>query len=118
MALSFFTHLQGAFYAENRDVTEEDVLIDLAKEFGFDKTRFAPLFTSEEMIQKTMLDFQFARRLGINGFPTVVVNDKNGYAYLTVGFQEYNALEPVVEAWLTDALPDRSAAEQQRAHLR
>ena len=116
VALSFFTYIQSAFYAENRDVTEDDILIDLADEFGFDKTRFAPLFTSEEMMQKTIMDFQFARRLGVNGFPTIVVNDKNGYAYLTVGFQDYNILEPVVEAWLTGTLPDRLAAEQQGAH--
>ncbi len=111
VALSFFTHLQGAFYAENRDVTEDDVLIDLADEFGLDKTSFQRLFTSEEMVQKTKLDFQFARRLGVNGFPSVVVNDKNGYAYLTVGFQDYSALEPIVESWLRDATSERSTAE-------
>ena len=111
VALSFFTHLQGAFYAENRDVTEDDVLIDLADEFGLDKTSFQRLFTSEEMVQKTKLDFQFARRLGVNGFPSVVVNDKKGYAYLTVGFQDYSALEPIVESWLRDATSERTTAE-------
>ena len=111
VALSFFTHLQGAFYAENRNVTEDDVLIDLADEFGLDKTSFQRLFTSEEMVQKTKLDFQFARRLGVNGFPSVVVNDKNGYAYLTAGFQDYSALEPIVESWLRDATSERSTAE-------
>ena len=108
VALNFFTHLQGAFYAENRDVTEVDVLIDLAYEFGLDRTRFGALFISEEMVQKTRMDFQFARRLGINGFPTVVVNDRSGYAFLTVGFQDYNALEPIVEDWLTGVEPKRS----------
>ena len=42
-----------------------------------------------------MLDFQFARRLGVNGFPTVVVNDKNGYVHPKVGFQNSSALEPI-----------------------
>ena len=83
----------------------------LAAGFGLDKSRFSLQFKSDEMRQKTMMDFQFARRLGVNGFPTVVVNDKNGYAYLTVGYQEYENLEPVIEAWLTDSLPERTAAE-------
>lgn len=111
VALNFFTHLQGAFYAENQDVTVDDVLIDLAAGFGLDKSRFALQFKSDEMRQMTMMDFQFARRLGVNGFPTVVVNDKNGYAYLTVGYQEYGNLELIIEAWLADSLPERSAAE-------
>jgi putative protein-disulfide isomerase len=42
--------------------------------------------------------------MGINGFPTVVVNDAAGYAYLTVGYQPLEALEPVVEQWLEGAL--------------
>ena len=112
VSLKFFTHLQGAFYAENRDVTKNDTLIDLANEFGIDKTNFEHLFISEEMMKKTMVDFQFARRLGVNGFPTVVFNDKNGYAYLTVGYRDYSALEPVVESWLTNETPKRSAVEQ------
>ena len=94
-ALEFFTRLQSAFYAENRDVTQEGVLIG-----------------SDEMKAETMGDFQFAQRMGVTGFPTVVVNDRTGYAYLTVGWQPYEQLEPIVEAWLTDRLDrQRQAAE-------
>ncbi len=113
VALNFFTHLQGAFYADNADVTQADILIGQAAAFGLDKDRFAALLPSDEMRQKTMMDFQFAQRLGVSGFPTVVVNDKNGYAYLTVGYQPYESLQPVVEAWLSDQLqrPQADAAE-------
>ncbi len=111
-ALNFFTHLQTAFYDKNDDVTQDDVLIDLAAEFGLDKDIFAGQFPSDAMQQKTMLDFQMAQRLGVSGFPTVVVNDRHGYAYLTVGYQPYESLQQVVEAWLTDQLErDQPAAE-------
>ncbi|MBT4588433.1 MAG: DsbA family protein [Rhodospirillaceae bacterium] len=111
-ALNFFTHVQSAFYAENQDVTEDEVLIDLAEGFGLDRGEFATLFSSDEMKQQTQMDFQFAQRLGVSGFPTVVVNDKNGYAYLTVGYQPYENLEPIIEAWLSNQLErDQTAAE-------
>ncbi len=112
VALNFFSHLQSAFYAENQDVTQEDVLVDLAMDFGLDKTEFAKLFPSDELKQKTTQDFQFSQRLGVSGFPAVVVNDTNGYAYLTVGYQPYENLQPIIEAWLSDQLPqDQTAAE-------
>ncbi|MBO32139.1 MAG: hypothetical protein CMM74_04065 [Rhodospirillaceae bacterium] len=111
-ALNFFTHLQIAFYHQNEDVTQDDVLINQAAEFGLDKEKFADLFPSDTMRQKTMLDFQMAQRLEVSGFPTVVVNDQHGYAYLTVGYQPYESLQQVVEAWLTDQLErDQPAAE-------
>ena len=109
--LDFFTALQCAFYAENQDVTQDEVLIDLAGVFGLGKDKFAELFTSENMKQRTSLDFRFAQRLGVSGFPTVVVNDRSGYAYLTVGYQAFEHLEPIVETWLTDQLPNKRAAE-------
>ena len=109
--LDYFTALQVAFYAENQDITQDDVLIDLAGAFGLAKDKFVELFASEDMQHKTGLDFQFARSLGVTGFPTVVVKDSSGYSYLTVGYQDYEYLEPIVEAWLTDQLPNEKAAE-------
>ena len=107
--LDFFTALQGAFYAENQDVTQDDVLIDFAGAFGLAEDKFAEQFRSESMKQRTSLDFRFAQRLGVTGFPTVVVNDGSVYAYLTVGYQAYERLQPILEAWLTDQLPIEKA---------
>lgn len=104
VGLNFFTALQSAFYAENQDITLEKVLIDLAGAFGLDKDKFSNLFRSENMKQETVNDFEFSKRLGVTGFPTVVVKDSLGYRYLTVGYQAFEHLEPTVEAWLTDQL--------------
>ena len=103
-ALDFFSELQRAFYVDNADVTQAEVLTDLAVEFGIDGKTFAEHFASEAMRENTLKDFQMSRHMGINGFPTVVVNDAAGYAYLTVGYQPLEALKPVVEQWLEGAL--------------
>ena len=101
-ALEFFTKVQNAFYSENQDITQDDVLLSLADGFGLESNRFAERFNSEAMRQKTVNDFDFARRLGVSGFPTVVVKDSLGYRYLTIGYQEFEVLEPLVEAWLSN----------------
>ena len=67
-------------------------------------------FESEEMRHATIEDFQLARSLGVTGFPTVVVKDDEGYAYLTVGYQPYGHLGAVLDAWL-DGRAERRAAE-------
>ncbi len=99
-ALDFFAELQRAFYADNADITRPGVLTDLAAASGFARDEFAAQLASPEMRDATKQDFQLAHRLGVTGFPTVVVNDAKGYAYLTVGFQPYAQLEDVLESWL------------------
>ena len=109
-ALEFFSELQRAFYADNADVTEAATLTALARDFGVDADAFADRFESEEMRHATIEDFQLARSLGVTGFPTVVVKDDEGYAYLTVGYQPYEHLGAVLDAWL-DGRAERRAAE-------
>jgi len=103
-ALTYFTGLQRAYYAESQDVTSAGVLADIAAEFGHDRGGFNELFASPETDQCTTQDFQFAQRLGVTGFPTVLINDEQGYAYLTMGYQPIEQLGHIVEAWLVGTL--------------
>jgi putative protein-disulfide isomerase len=109
-ALDFFSELQRAFYADNADVTEAATLTALARDFGVDGDAFAEHLETEEMRQATIEDFQLARSLGVTGFPTVVVKDDQGYAYLTVGYQPYEQLGTLLDAWL-DGRVQRRASE-------
>ncbi len=109
-ALGFFSELQRAFYADNADITETATLIALAGDFGVDADAFAARFETEEMRQATIDDFELARSLGVTGFPTVVVEDEEGHAYLTVGYQPYERLGAVLDGWL-DGRVQRRVAE-------
>ena len=111
-ALDLFAALQRAYYQENRDMDSSAVLIDLAAEHGFDKEKFGEAFLSAEMKETTVKDFQMAQRLGVTGFPTMLVNDQHGYAYLTMGYQPYDQLGPIVEAWLEDKLDRQTQAAE------
>jgi len=99
-AFAFLAAVQRAFYADNRDVTDAAVLGDLARAAGVDGDAFAAAFASDAMAHRTRDDFHFARALGIDGFPAVVVRDGRGDGLLTLGFRPFDALEAALEAWL------------------
>lgn len=99
--LNHFAALQRAFYAENRDVTQTDVLADIASAFVA-RNDFAVVFAAEEVRAATLADFRLAKRLGIGGFPTVVVMEGTRAAVLTAGWQPFESLEPPLRAWLAE----------------
>lgn len=104
--IEMFERIQRAFYAENTDVTDPRVLRDLAVETGIDAGAFTRRFNDPATIEETFADFQRARDLGVQGFPTVIVHDTHAndgvgaYAILTAGYRPYEALGPLLEEWL------------------
>lgn len=98
--LSYFESLHRAFYLENRDVTDGDILADLARALGIEGGEFMAAFAAAQAKEDTAGDFRHAHSLGISGFPAVVVKDGNGYAFLTIGYRPMAALEALLEEWL------------------
>lgn len=104
LALPYFTSIQQAFYTEGRDVTNENVLAEIAGEHGVDPDRFSRALATEEARRSTAADFETARASGVRGFPTLYAGDTNsGYALVTSGYRPLDGLPDALEAWL--ALP-------------
>jgi putative protein-disulfide isomerase len=95
-----FTAVQSAFYAQGRDVTRPEVLVDLAREQGVDGGRFLEAFGAEKVRQRTRAHFGQARQWGIRGFPSVVLEDPEGYVLLASGWRPLEELRPQIDAWL------------------
>lgn len=68
-----FKAIQAAFYAEGRDVTQVDVLAELAAGLGIDAADFQHAFNSEAARAKTRAHFQQARKMGVRGFPALIL---------------------------------------------
>jgi len=68
-----FQAIQQAFYAQGRDVTQAAVLAELATELGVDGTTFLDLFNSDAARAKAQAHFQQARKSGVKGFPTLII---------------------------------------------
>jgi putative protein-disulfide isomerase len=85
-ALEYLGSVQRAFYREGLDVTQGDVLADLALAFDFDREVFLAAWNSNEAKQATRVDFETTKQLGVTGFPMLAM-DKGGQLYaITAGF--------------------------------
>ena len=101
-ALDLQKRVHSAFYAQNRDVTAEEVLADLAAEGGFHRSEFLEAFRSDEAREETWQDFAIAQRAGIRGFPCLIAGAGEGgqYSIVTRGYQPAERLLPPLEKWL------------------
>lgn len=70
--LEYFTTLQHAFYALGQDITDFDVLTELARGFDVDHDLFRSALATDEAKKRAWDDFTKARNWGISGFPTLV----------------------------------------------
>jgi putative protein-disulfide isomerase len=100
-AMPFLAILHKAFYAENRNVTDRDVLCGLAAGAGLDRAGFEREFDSPESLAETRNDFMISRQAGVTGFPTLLAGDETeGFGVLTRGYQSGDKIETLLAAWL------------------
>lgn len=91
-ALDYFHAVQAAFYGEGRDVTQGDVLADVAAALGLQRAEFAAAWASESMKLETRGDFLLAQRLGVSGFPTLAMHHGERLHLVANGFTRTHIL--------------------------
>ncbi len=102
LALDLVKPLHSAFYAHNRDITDEAILAELASGRGLDRDMFLRAFRSEEARQETWQDFAIAQKAGIEGFPSLIAGVGEGaeYSIVTIGYQPAERILPSLDRWL------------------
>ncbi len=100
---AYFKAVQSAFYTGRRDVTRADVLAGLAEPFGIDRALFLDRFESDDMRRRTQQHFRQSRELGVQGFPTAILQNAAGYALLTSGWRPFDELAPQIDEWLASS---------------
>lgn len=91
-SLPVFHAVQRAFYAEGKDVTQSDVLANVAAaaltEAGVptDAASFLATFKSEPAVMATYHDFEQVKRWGVSGFPTLVLERDGKLDMVTAGY--------------------------------
>ncbi len=101
-ALAYLHAAQSAFYAEGRDVTRADVLVELAESLDLDTNQFADDLASESVKTETWGDYALSQNAGVRGFPTLIVgpNADGTHAMVTRGYRPAPAVLEAVDGWL------------------
>ena len=92
-AFIFMNALQKAFYQDARDITQTDILCDIALETGLDKEAFRELFLSQKMKESTEADKYKARSMGASSFPSLVFIDEEGHLYVLKGYRSFEEIQ-------------------------
>lgn len=81
-ALEFFDRVQRAFYAENLDTTDPEVVAELGVDFELD----ARTLLSDEIASATLEDFAEAGRMDAHGFPTLLLHTGTELITVAAGY--------------------------------
>ncbi len=98
--LAMYDALQRAFYAENRNVTDPDVLAELAANVGVDHAVFLDHFHSGQARAQVAFDFQRTQAFGVQGFPSVLCAEDGKYGFLALGYRPYADMRDDFRDWL------------------
>jgi len=104
----YFKHVQNSFYALNQHPHDVDTYVRIARDLAIDATEFEKRFLSQEYMIKTSKDFELSRKLGINGFPSLllVVGEKS-YIVVTSGYSKAAPLIAKIQEVLDEAAQDK-----------
>lgn len=82
----FFTRIQRGFYAEGTRVFEPSDFRPLLAGFDVDEASFMEDLVSAEVLKETWSDFSWARAIGVNAFPVVILAHESGLHALARGY--------------------------------
>lgn len=99
--LAYFTAIQSAFYTQGLDVTQSNVLRELATHFSVDPNAFQDLFSSDEMRALTHEHFQRSRQAGVQGFPTLIWQRGTNIETLARGYMPWEKIAELINLHLT-----------------
>lgn len=100
--LEFMHALQQCFYTKNRDLTNQDVLIEVAKNFPINLNLFTADLISVNIAEQLEQDFNLCQQLAVQSYPTLMAEKNGVYAMLSNGYATYEQLNLSIEAQLSN----------------
>jgi putative protein-disulfide isomerase len=98
-----FKAIQSAFYAEGRNVTQAETLVELAAGLGMERNTFLQKLDSDETRARTQAHFRHARQAGVRGFPTLILQQDQDLHLITHGWQPLADIRTALDSRLGEA---------------
>jgi len=95
--LDFVKKLQYAFYADNKNITDEKVLCLLVEEFSIDVENFKNAMLTQQINAELQQDFDLCEKLSVKSYPTLMYEHDDKYMVLAEGYLPYAELKPRIE---------------------
>jgi predicted DsbA family dithiol-disulfide isomerase len=82
-----------AYFAEGKNLAEENTLLEITKNLGFDESEVQPILQNRRYKASVDSDWELSREWGITAVPTFVLGGQT-----LVGAQPYEELEKMVRS--------------------
>ncbi|HVZ29508.1 MAG TPA: DsbA family oxidoreductase [Asticcacaulis sp.] len=99
MQAALLNRLYHAYFTEQRNIFDHDILLGYAEEVGLNRTEAAAALDSAELAARVAADQRTAENFGVRGVPFVVIDRKIGVS----GAQGTPAFLQALEAAIADA---------------
>jgi len=83
--------IQQAYYLEARNPADLNTLIELANQIGLDREQFIANIKSPAVNQVLMQEIEFMQRLGVKGFPTLLLEREGKFTNITNDYIDANS---------------------------
>lgn len=113
LANTFLRRAREELFAFNKNIAQDDVLIDIINQVGLDGEEIVKQSKLPEADTALHEDFQLVRQLGVRGFPTIVMMNEEQKGVRIVGAR---TLEDYANA-LQRLLPDETITPKQLSGL-
>lgn len=100
LTFPFFVAIQEAFYTKQIDVSQPDNLMRIAENLDINTEQFLHTFSSETIKQKTLANFGKTKQWGVNGFPSLMLQNNESYQPLSSGYCPAETLYPKLDKLL------------------
>lgn len=84
--------IQNAYYRQAKNPSDDDTLIAVAEQIGLDTQQFANDLNSEDTQQALRDEIRFARSIGGDSFPSLILEQRDGYHILQLSYTDSSKL--------------------------
>lgn len=99
--LEYLHALQYSFYAENKNLTDENVLVEIAGSFSLNTNKFIEDLRCSGIVNVLDLDFDLCKQYAVQSYPTLMYKSDKNYSVVASGYTSYDELVTCIN---TDAV--------------